>query len=144
MPQETEGLHPAELITADPGCWGRVGRGFSTCSYHPHSHLSERSCLSGARRRAEHSRAILPIISLLPKRDRMIRLKQDLSLKQNDPHFGPEFSEEFPAGTGRQVGLGISCFPEGHRWLRQGCPGPRLLANTNAVLLPPICGKTGL
>lgn len=39
MPQEAEGLRPAELITADPGCWERVGGGFSTCSHHPHPHL---------------------------------------------------------------------------------------------------------
>lgn len=52
----------------------------------------------------------------------MIHLKQDLSLKQNDPHFVPKFSEEFPAGTGRQVGLGTSCFPKGHRVASAGLP----------------------
>ena len=122
MPQETEGLCAAELITTDPGCWERVGRGFSTCSHHPHSHLSEGSCLSEASRRAEHSRAILSILSLLPERDRMIHLKQDLFLKQNDSHFGPKFSEEFLAGTGGQVGLGISCFPKGHWVASAGLP----------------------
>ena len=105
-----------------PRMLGKGVRGLLRLLHHPHPHLSEGSCLSGASRRAEYSRATLSILSPLPKGDRMVHVKQDLSLKQNDPHFVPTFSEEFPAGTGRQVGLGTSCFPKGHRVAPAGLP----------------------